>query len=161
MNTDEILMIDPFLVIKDLGGSNGQEDVETDRILRTERFYIEMPNSGMIPVRNRHIHIVERLLMDTYGNIHISWMGRLADGSFHSAFHFMGLHETSLKTRMYPGDVVNADGYYIPQESIALFRSNATKQFDTFQRKSLTLNRKKTPRATTFDGTPTDILADA
>jgi hypothetical protein len=159
MNVDEMLNLDPMLPIIDNGGSNGEEDVEFRRLLRTERFYVDLLNPSTLPERHRSLFVIERLFGDNYDNLYISWMAELADRSVHSPFHFIGIHETTHDARREPDDCIMADTYRVPQSTIDRFREKATEQLSVKQRRALLPHPKRAKRMLAFDGTPTDLLA--
>lgn len=157
MNVDEVLNLDPMLSIVDNGGSNGEEDVCFRRILRTEKFFVDLPNSCALPERARRLHVIERIFGDNYDNLYISWISRLADGSYHSPFHFIGIHETTHEVRREPEDCIAADTYRVPQSTIDKFRDKATHQLLVKQKRALLPHKKRAKRMLAFDGTPTEL----
>jgi len=123
-----MLNLDPMVTIIDNGGSNGEDDVEFRRLLRTERFWITLADHVDIPKKYKRLHIIERLFADNYDNLYISWMATLADKSVHCPFHYIGIHETTIERRRDLEEDINADTYRVPQATIDKFRDRATKR---------------------------------
>jgi len=157
MNTDEILAMNPFLTIKDTGGSNGEDDVAFRKILRTERFWVDLPFSGELPQKFRNVYVIERIFEESYENIYISWFAELADKSTVNPYKFIGTHETSHGTRREPDDFIGAHNIVVPQSTIDGFRTMAARKLTNAQRKAL---NPPAPREidTTFDGMPVNMM---
>lgn len=156
---DEVLSMNPFTAVRDSGGSNGQENVEFKRILRTEKFFVDLPDSIMLPKANQRVHVIERMFVENYENIYITWVVRLADGSVQNPYHFIGMHETSIDDRRAPEDgIIGIDGFRIKQSAIDGFRRRAALQVSQYQHKALNRYGKKKKVETQFDGTPSAIL---
>lgn len=158
MNPDEILSMNPFLSIIDTGGSNGEDDVAFRKILRTERFYVDLPNSGLFPKKDRTVYVIERIFEESYENIYISWFAEMADRSTQNPYKFIGTHETSHGVRREPDDLIYSHGITIPQSTIDAFRTAAALRLTNAQGKALSPPVPKRKLDTAFDGTPVNIM---
>jgi hypothetical protein len=158
MNTDQVLAMDPMLSIIDTGGSNGEDDVVFKKILRTERFYVDLPNSGLLPQRHRSVYVVERIFEENYENIYMSWFAQMADGTTQNPYKFVGLHETSHEHRREPEEYVGSHNLIVPQSTIDAFRLAAARQLSIAQRKALDPPKPKRKYYDLPDEAPVDIM---
>jgi len=156
---DDCMAFDPFMHVKDTGGSNGADDVKFERILKTERFTHLIEGSNIFPEKYRRIQVIERLFIDNYGNFFLSWLTQIADGTICNPYHCIGLNETTYDSRRYPDDEVPWETLELRDDVFLRFRHSANEQVFKAQRRALANFkpiRKKIE--TNFDGEPVNML---
>ena len=155
---DEVCQVNPFLAVQDNSGSNGEEDVKFRRMLRTERFMVDLPEAFLLPKKHQKVFVIERLFSENYENIYISWTAKMADGSIQNPFHFIGMHETSQEQRRDPEDgIICIDSIYIPQISIDKFRKQASMMLSRAQHGATRTKKRAKIKEVNFDGEPTEL----
>ena len=97
--SDEVYQLDPFLSIKDSGGSNGEDDVKFSRMLHSDRFVLDLPDSTDLPKAHDHVYVIERIFLENYENVFIQWVVKMADNSVQQPYKFIALHETDHDVR--------------------------------------------------------------
>ena len=153
---DDVCQVNPFLAVQDNGGGNGEEDVQFKRMLRTEKFMVDL-KADLIPKKHNRIFVIERLFVEDYENIYITWTAKMADGSVQNPFHFIGMHETSCGQRRDPEDgILWIEGISVPQASIDGFRRQGTRMLNTAQLRA-TANHKPVRKQLEYNGKPTEL----
>lgn len=137
MNYDDINQINPFTAIRNNGGGNGEDDVAFKRILKTERYNIYLPHCDGMPEKHRTVAVIERLFLENYDNIFLSWTARMADGSYQNPFKFVGTHETTHGVRREPDGTIGSQTYRIADEVFLKFRDSAKLMLARAQKEAL------------------------
>lgn len=155
---DEVYQLNPFLSVKDTGGSNGADDVKFKRMLRTERFVIDLPDSVDIAVDHRSVYVVERIFLENYENVFIQWTVRLADNSVQNPYKFIALHDTDANERRDPDTgIVRLEEVRVKESSILAFRDKAAFIIAKAQRRALLPHKKKVQQVNSADDLPPPV----
>jgi hypothetical protein len=151
---DEVYQLNPFLAVKDTGGSNGESDVKFQRMLRTERFVVDLPDSVDLPERERYVYVVERIFLENYENVFIQWTVKMADGSVQNPYKFIALHETDADVRRDPDDnIIRLEEVRVKESAILGFREKAAIILSRAQHRAL-LPKKPKPTVTKEEDLP-------
>lgn len=134
---DELLAIDPFLCIKDTGGSNSEDDVALKSVLRTQKFWVDLEYKSIIPKKLQRIYVIERIMTDNYDNLFMHWHAITADGVHHNPYYHIPFHETDHNERHQGSEFVNAGRFRVEQGVIDKFRKNGTEMLSVKQRQAL------------------------
>ena len=159
INPDDVTQINPFLHVIEDKGTNGEEDVDFKRLLKTERFMHTIVGAELLPEKDRKVFVVERLFVDNYNNFFLSWTLKTSDGMWMNPYHHVVLHETSYDSRRYPEDDVPVDAITIGEATFKAFRHSANEQVLRAQKRCLAHHKPiKRKVETGYNDEPVNML---